>query len=258
MMYPFKIIDSKIAKRDEFKMTDGYQPTCALFYLKEGNFRLCIGEKDEDIRAGDCVILPDYIHFHRNVVDPIVFVYIKFAYDTRCPFYLELPYGRIDVQNKERFLSSIEAYESLPDSDDARAVCYREHLLRDILFQIYFEQNKEELPIEEKEYRDHILSAAVSWIRENIDKKIVIEDICRVIGTNASTLNFKFRREAKMSVGQYITEERMRVARRLLGASTYSISDIATRCGFENVYYFSTAFKKYHGVSPKTYRECRF
>ncbi|MBQ2704551.1 MAG: helix-turn-helix transcriptional regulator, partial [Clostridia bacterium] len=34
---------------------------------------------------------------------------------------------------------------------------------------------------------------------------------------------------------------------------TYSVSEIALKCGFDNVYYFSNMFKKMVGVSPTRY-----
>jgi AraC-like DNA-binding protein len=57
-----------------------------------------------------------------------------------------------------------------------------------------------------------------------------------------------------MSVGQYIVNEKMKKARHLLIGTTYSITEIADRCGFENVYYFSNVFKKVHGISPAKYK----
>ena len=52
---------------------------------------------------------------------------------------------------------------------------------------------------------------------------------------------------------QYVTKLRLERARELLVTGHYSITEIADACGFENVYYFSTVFKKHFGVSPKNY-----
>ena len=56
-----------------------------------------------------------------------------------------------------------------------------------------------------------------------------------------------------MSVGQFITGERMKIAKHLLIGTTYTISEIAERCGFDNVYYFSNSFKQQTGMSPSEY-----
>lgn len=255
MILPVKIIESKMAQRKEFDLTDGFQPTHALFFLKEGNFTVEIAGEKERISAGDCVILPDYIHFRRNVLSPIVFVYVKFAYSPNSSFPLELPYGKVVFKDKQRFLSNISALEQSLLREERFFASYREHLLRDILFQLYFEQNAMGTPTEEFSCHDALLASAIEYISENLNHKILIDDICRTVGTNASTLNFKFRRHFNMSTAQFITKERMKRARHLLINTTYSISDIALRCGFENVYYFSNTFKKINGISPSAYRE---
>lgn len=255
MSFPFKIIESKISNRNEFNLIDGHQPTHALFYLKKGRFYIEIDGAKEEIQAGDCVILPDYIHFRRNVINPIEFIFIKFACISNCHYSLNLPYGKISFKDKHRFSSNISALERLINNDTPLSAGYREHLLMDILFQIHFEQNLIDISSSKPAYYDKLTEAAVSYITRNLNKKILIEDICHAIRTNPSTLNFKFRREFNMSVGQFIINERIKKAKHLLISSTYSISEIATRCGFEDVYYFSNTFKKYTKLSPSSYRK---
>ena len=252
---PFKIIESTIGQRSHFDMEDGHQPTHALFFLKRGNFSVEIDGVSETIQEGDCVIFPDYVHFRRAVIDPIVFVYVKFALNPTCPFSLELPYGKIAVQDRERFISSITTLEQLLDRDDPLAAGMREHLLTDILFQIHREQHPWGVSPYDTPCRDPLVAAAIAYIDSNITRKLSVNDVCSAVGTNASTLNFKFRRESNRSIGQYVTDTRMKRARHLLIGSTYSLSEIAVRCGFDNGYYFSNVFKQYHGVSPSAYRK---
>lgn len=61
----------------------------------------------------------------------------------------------------------------------------------------------------------------------------------------------KFNRPPK----QYIMITRMKRALELLETSNFSVAQIAELCGFDSVYYFSRAFKKYYGVSPKNYNK---
>ena len=254
MQFPFKIIESKISSREQFEMVDGYQPTHSLFYLKKGSFEIELDGSKEQIKKGDCFILPDYIHFKRSVINPIEFVYIKFGSISTCPYSFNLPYGKVVFEDEARFISNISTLEKLIASDSPLSSGYREHLLIDILFQIYFEQNPINSYSKEAVCYDEIVRATIEYITENLNKKILIKDICYAVGTNTSTLNFKFRREFDMSIGQFIMNERMKKAKHLLISTTYNISEIAQRTGFENVYYFSNAFKKFNGVSPSFYR----
>jgi len=63
-----------------------------------------------------------------------------------------------------------------------------------------------------------------------------------------------FIKQYGMSPVKYITKLRIEKAQELLITNRYKITDIANMCGFENVYYFSTVFKKQVGVSPKNYK----
>lgn len=257
MEFPFRIIESRMTKREEFALTDGCQPTHALFFLKKGCFVMEQDGKRDEIRAGDCVILPDYVYFHRSVVDPIEFIYIKFVANRNCPYTFPIPFGKVTFRDQNRFVQNIASLEKILNKDDAASVSYREHLLMDILFQFYIANIEETSGSDRFQSDDKMVVTAAAYIAKHLSKKLLIDDICIAAGTNPSTLNLKFRREFGMSVGRYIMCERMKKARHLLSSSTYPVYEIAQRCGFENVYYFSNAFKKCNGVSPTDYRMLR-
>ena len=255
MKFPFKFIELKYTGRDEFHVTEGCQPTHALFYLKKGSFQIEIDVKKEIVSMGDCYILPDYIYYRRNIIEPIEFVYVKFTSNNACPYTMEIPYGKATFKDKQRFFSNITQLEVLLSKDDQLSAAYCEHLLLDILFQIYFENHTQNALNENSNFHDSIVRNATYYISNNLTKKILIDEICKNIGTNASTLNFKFRREFNMSIGQYITYRRIKKASKLLISTSYSISEIASRCGFEDIYYFSNTFKKIQGICPSAYRK---
>lgn len=95
----------------------------------------------------------------------------------------------------------------------------------------------------------------MDFINKNTDKKLSIDGICRQVGTNPSTLNFKFRRELDISVGEFIISAKIRQAKKLLLGTNYSVSEIANRCGYDNIYYFSLAFKNNTGYTPTEFRK---
>ncbi len=259
MEYPFEFIESKIARRQKFDISKGNHPTYALFFMKSGSFTLDMDGKKIIIKSGDCVIFPEHIEFSRYVIEPIVFTFIKFRYNEKSKLSLPLPYGKIRIKDRRRFISSINIYDKIIDRTDSAAMLYKKHLLFDILLQISNEyglmENKNDIEFLIDNCHDKEVLKATEYISENIASKITIADICKAVGTNASTLNFKFRKTLKNSIGEYIISERIKLAKKLLSGTTYTVTDIAERCGYDNIYYFSTAFKKETGNSPQGYRK---
>lgn len=233
------------------------QPTWAIFYLKQGMFVLNINGKSELINSGDLVILPDDIEFTRSVLEPIVFVYIKFTLDSKCRYSLNIPFGKIDLSENNRIAEDILIYEKLINNEDGASVNYREHLFRDILLSLCTnggQQLCDNYFNNANSCHDRTVISAIEFVNQNVDKKLSINDICHHIGTNASTLNFKFRRELDTSVGAFIISAKICHAKKLLLGTNYSIGEIAARCGYDNIYYFSSAFKKNTGYTPTEFR----
>ncbi len=253
MDYPFRIIESKIGKRNQFDVTDGTQPTNALLFIKEGSFTMEIDGDKQEISSGDCVIFPDYLHFKRSVKSKITFLYIKFTSEKLSDFGA-LPYGKIDFRDKERFINTISLFEKYLEIDSRLSSNYRNHLLCDIILQIIAENAPQSSESDISVVSDSLLTVASRYIENSIAEKISIDSLCRNLGTNASTLNYRFRKVTGLSTWQYINEMRMKKARKLLATTTYSIGEISQRCGFDEVYYFSNSFKKHHGMSPMQYR----
>ncbi|WNK20411.1 response regulator [Halomonas piscis] len=81
-----------------------------------------------------------------------------------------------------------------------------------------------------------------------------IDELARRVGTNSKRLNLAFRNYAGMTVFEYLREERMQEAQRLLRHTGQSVSDIAAHVGFSSCANFSTAFRLRFGSSPSACR----
>ncbi len=103
---------------------------------------------------------------------------------------------------------------------------------------------------------DRILEKAVRFIDTNYAKTdISMEKTCEELGTSVSYLSHLFKKNRNTTFIKYLTAVRMEKAKELLKLTHDRIIEIAEKCGYNDVYYFSHSFKKYMGVSPKSYRE---
>jgi signal transduction histidine kinase/AraC-like DNA-binding protein/CheY-like chemotaxis protein len=83
------------------------------------------------------------------------------------------------------------------------------------------------------------------------DEKLNIDRICRHIGVSRVQLYRKVKALLGCSVNDFVLNKRLTKARHLLADEDAAIAEVAYRVGFSSPSYFSTAFKKRFGISPK-------
>ena len=95
---------------------------------------------------------------------------------------------------------------------------------------------------------------AKKYISENINKKIVIGDICDSLKCSKSTLLTSFKKQYGITVNAYITELKLNAAVRMLSEGDMTISEISCELGFYDQSYFSKVFSAKYGIPPSEYR----
>ncbi|HBF44252.1 MAG TPA: hypothetical protein DDY82_03575 [Clostridiales bacterium] len=100
-------------------------------------------------------------------------------------------------------------------------------------------------------------TTALDYIAENYKNNISIEDVASYCHFSVSRLSHIFKQYAGISITQYLIKMKMIKAVNLLLYTTANISNIAAELGYNDPNYFTLQFKKYYGMSPKTYREIK-
>ena len=95
----------------------------------------------------------------------------------------------------------------------------------------------------------------LEYINLNYYKNLTNEILASKTKYGTSHFRKLFTEIIGLSPLQYVNKVRMEKAKELLYSDINKISDIAELLGFENVYYFSNAFKKYYGLSPINYKK---
>lgn len=99
-------------------------------------------------------------------------------------------------------------------------------------------------------------SARVHLLRRLADAPGIQELAC-LTGTNSKRLNAAFKHCAGVTVFEYLREERMKEACKLLKNTGISINDIACHVGFSSSANFATAFRERFGMTPSAFRQTR-
>lgn len=93
-----------------------------------------------------------------------------------------------------------------------------------------------------------------TYIRDNLAGSLKIDDIARHLFMSSRQLNRIVSEETGCSVHEYIIQQKIEVARKLLRRSDLKIKDIAYMTGFSSEAHFSSSIKKYTGDCAKNLR----
>ena len=102
---------------------------------------------------------------------------------------------------------------------------------------------------------DRALLKATDYIKDRLDRPIQIKDLAAFLGISQSHFSRLFKQSTGMSPHQYVIEQRIELAKRLLKKEDRAIADIALDCGFNSQSHLGKHFRQLTGMTPKTYRQ---
>lgn len=240
-------------KRDQFKYLNKFHEDWTIYIVISGSFRCRINGKEDVMGKGDLYFIPPFVSFERSVIEPIYVHFIRFTVDEMVPLPFTMPTGKITLSDSARLQSTLQmlndiAKNSCADHNDD--LC---HLVHDMLLQYHYERSyRLRAP---DSVHDPMVIDILQYLQKNYSKKLNLKEIAADFGISPSGLILKFRKSTGMLPMRHLISIRIKNAKHLLVDTSLPLSEIAELTGFENGYYFSTAFKKEVGVSPSEYRK---
>lgn len=103
--------------------------------------------------------------------------------------------------------------------------------------------------------QDFYIREATSFIEQNFQNDISVEDIAAFCNLDRSYFGKIFRDAVGKSPQEFLISYRMTKAAELLKLTELSINDISNAVGYPNQLHFSRAFKKTYGIPPRQWRQ---
>lgn len=122
----------------------------------------------------------------------------------------------------------------------------------------YVSQHMQEV-LEENENEkknNFVVKHVIDYISENYaNRELTIQVLANVVYLTPTYLSNLFKEKTGMTIGQYLTETRLKKAEELLFDPKLKLYQIAEMVGYEDANYFAKQFKKRTGMIPSEYRE---
>ena len=100
-----------------------------------------------------------------------------------------------------------------------------------------------------------VVDAARQYVDQHYaDSELSLGTTARAVGISPNHLSTVFKEKNGIGFSDYVTDVRIRQAKRLLITTDLRASEIGERVGYQNMNYFGMLFKKMTGISPNRYR----
>lgn len=146
----------------------------------------------------------------------------------------------------------VKLFEDLSGQVDFESA-YSKAIARHILYLINIDtikmQSAEQMQTQSAE------DTVYKYINENFTNKITLKGLSDCVHLDTAYLSRIFKRKFKMSPIEYVISRRLDYARSLVVNTDLSAAQIAECCGYNNVSFFISAYKKEYGYTPYRHRK---
>jgi AraC family L-rhamnose operon transcriptional activator RhaR len=124
------------------------------------------------------------------------------------------------------------------------------------LCRYYEDNNRLRADRPEQDDREDLLKLgqALAVLEQRYTEDLSVEELAALSGYSVNHFSRLCNRVYGLPPRQYIVQQRLSLAARLLGETDLSITETADSCGYADPNYFSRLFKRKMGVTPREYR----
>ena len=232
--------------REDFYIKRSGMPSYLLLYTCSGSGVINFNGKSSVLKGGDVIFLDCTLpHEYFPADDCWEFKYVHFCgRGTKALFNKICEDGGVvfhPAENIEIFFDRIfECVEKVSSEERLSELIYRA-LMR--------------IASSKRESDSDWLKNTLSYISENYSLPLGVAILADRVHLSRSFFSSKFKRHLGIGVREYIENFRIETAKKMLGSTVLSVSDIATDCGFSDSATFIRAFSRVVGTSPIKYRQ---
>ena len=128
------------------------------------------------------------------------------------------------------------------------------NMIKNIVLESLFElcTNKDIVNFNTNNYSDDF-NNLLMYIESNLDRPLTMQDMSEFLFTTESNIHYMNSKYLNLTPKQYINSRKINLAKVYLKMN-YKVSDVSSLIGINDISQFSRLFKKYCGISPKSFQ----
>ncbi len=262
--FPFQIYYLDKA-HPRYEMVFHWHNFIEVIKVHTGTLRLVLNNKTYIAKAGDVFIInPDVVHG----ATPTDCTYTCFLFN---PEFLKNGNTQLDsfidglighshfIHTRVKNPDLINHIDRIIDAMSAPKVGYEFNVIGNVLLAFYNIIDKNLFSLSptkffENEKTVNKLKSILSYIRENFNSEISLQDMANVVGFTTKYFCQYFKKMTGKTPIDYLISFRIEWASRKLVETDESITSIAYSCGFNDTSFFIRTFRRLKNTTPKEYR----
>lgn len=233
-----------------------FHNTVELYYLCNGRVKYFVDNNSFQLNSGDLIIIPQHtlhsndtenclynerllINFYHSDVSPKVEKYLQALYNDTL---IIIPEDKRPII-EDMFFKIADEFSKRSEDGTVLSKLY----LNELLVYLY---RYRKIKTDKNHHGDPLVDSISDYIFLNHNRDLTLSVLSRKFSLSESYISRRFKSVMGTSISEYINFVRVSKAAEIMEIEKMPITEIATRCGFNDSNYFSTVFKKFKGISP--------
>ncbi len=219
-----------------------------ILFFVEGGCYTRIGDEERIATAGDIVFFhtsTPYAYTYLKNTETKVF-WIHFAGDSAENVLNDFGLNESFVKKSDTDLSPY--FQNIADEMWIKKIHYNKVMEANLLLLFTAIVRKK---LSKQSYLDEAISRMTNVKKKDLD----LDEYAKICHLSKSQFIRNFKEHTGKTPMKFKNDNLIEKAKERLRKTDMSINEIASSLGFENVFYFSTSFKKSAGISPSEYRK---
>lgn len=226
-----------------------------ILHFTKGSGTVLCGENSYEVEAGDTVVVNSYLAHRVDAKEAVVYdcliVGDDFCEENGIDISLTQFAPKLTDSTVSSLLRDVMAqYDREDELWQARVRC---SVLALLICLCADHSCHRSTPLTEDQTFQSVISA-IDYIKEHLQEKLTVEDIAQHAGFSKYYFLRLFKRVTGCTLVQYINLLRCETAKELLRSGNHTVKETALLCGFDNLSYFTSVFKKNTGYLPNAYK----